>query len=100
MAQQVDASRGVAPCARDCPEAAGRQLSRGTNPIDELCRGNLCPPAKEGRCRGHLPWDMAKNRKPLEQLQKILGEYKIPFKVAVDEPKHEEADLGKRSRRS
>jgi predicted nucleotide-binding protein len=27
-----------------------------------------------------------KNKKPLEQLQKILNEYGIPFKVAVDEP--------------
>jgi hypothetical protein len=27
-----------------------------------------------------------KNKKPLEQLTKILDEYKIPYKVAVDEP--------------
>ena len=27
-----------------------------------------------------------KNKKPLEQLKKILGEFNIPFKVAVDEP--------------
>lgn len=27
-----------------------------------------------------------KNRKPLEQLTKLLDEYKIPYKVAVDEP--------------
>lgn len=27
-----------------------------------------------------------KNKKPLDQLTKMLGEYKIPFKIAVDEP--------------
>lgn len=27
-----------------------------------------------------------KNKKPLEQLKKILGQFKIPFKVAIDEP--------------
>lgn len=27
-----------------------------------------------------------KNKKPLEQLKKILNEFKIPFKVAIDEP--------------
>jgi predicted nucleotide-binding protein len=27
-----------------------------------------------------------KNKKPIEQLQKILTEYGVPFKVAVDEP--------------
>ena len=42
------------------------------------------PPDEETRPRaiflGH-----GKNRKPLEQLSKILDEYKIPYKVAVDE---------------
>jgi predicted nucleotide-binding protein len=29
-----------------------------------------------------------KNKKPLDQLTKMLAEYKIPYKVAVDEPNH------------
>lgn len=44
---------------------------------------SIQPPVRLGQAifLGH-----GKNRKPLEQLKQILDEYKIPYKVAVDEP--------------
>ncbi len=39
------------------------------------------PPAERYIFIGH-----GKNRKPLEQLEKVLREFKIPYKVAVEEP--------------
>jgi predicted nucleotide-binding protein len=41
----------------------------------------LVPPAKNAIFIGH-----GKNRVPLQQLEKFLSEYKIPYKVVVDEP--------------
>ena len=41
----------------------------------------LAPPAKNAIFLGH-----GKNRAPLQQLEKFLSEYKIPYKVVVDEP--------------
>jgi len=40
----------------------------------------LAPPAKNAIFLGH-----GKNRVPLQQLEKFLSEYKIPYKVVVDE---------------
>lgn len=58
------------------------------DPTEDFPRGDQVPPPPappSGRDNavfvGH-----GKNKKPLEQLQKILNEYSIPFKVAVDEP--------------
>jgi hypothetical protein len=66
----------------------------GEDEIDEEVSGgvDVAPPPpslsvepKRGKGKavflGH-----GKNKKPLEQLQKILTEYGVPFKVAVDEP--------------
>lgn len=45
------------------------------------------PPAEPKRSKGKAVFlGHGKNKKPLEQLQKILTEYGVPFKVAVDEP--------------
>jgi predicted nucleotide-binding protein len=41
---------------------------------------SLVPPAKNAIFLGH-----GKNRIPLQQLEKFLSEYKIPYKVVVDE---------------
>lgn len=41
----------------------------------------LSPPAKKQLFVAH-----GKNHKPLEDLKKILGQFKIPYKVAIDEP--------------
>lgn len=66
--------------------------------IDDSSADEVPPPARDSATRvppagptgerlgqaiflGH-----GKNRKPLDQLKQILEEYKIPFKIAVDEP--------------
>ncbi|MGO9209235.1 MAG: TIR domain-containing protein [Terriglobales bacterium] len=43
-------------------------------------KGTSAPPAKNAIFLGH-----GKNRVPLQQLEKFLSEYKIPYKVVVDE---------------
>lgn len=58
------------------------------NQVAEI--GPSMPPSAElerKRSRGKAVFlGHGKNKKPLEQLQKILTEYGVPFKVAVDEP--------------
>ena len=60
-----------------------------TMPVDESEKGNyqsICetlpkPPSGRGIFVAH-----GKNKKPLEQLKKILDQFRIPYKVAVEEP--------------
>lgn len=64
----------------------------GDGEINEHVRGHEevtppPPPAEAKRGRGKAVFlGHGKNKKPMEQLQKILTEYGVPFKVAVDEP--------------
>lgn len=52
-------------------------------------RGNPFPPAKPPQEPPSPPRDIfvahGKNKRPLEQLKAILTEFKVPFKVAIDE---------------
>lgn len=62
------------------------------NEISEEARESIVPPdiAGQGISKRELGKSIfiahGKNKKPLEQLKKILDQFKVPYKVAVDEP--------------
>jgi predicted nucleotide-binding protein len=69
--ESEDEKPGSAPLAKQQTAAVEKQDSGNTNK----------PILGQGMFIAH-----GKNKAPLDQLKKILGEFKIPFKVAVDEP--------------
>jgi predicted nucleotide-binding protein len=56
-------------------------------PVNRLVKGPLSPLLSDSPQLGQAIFiGHGKNRKPLEQLEKILQQFKIPFRVAIDEP--------------
>lgn len=70
----------------DLTEDDGENLGGG----DDTPNEQEAPPAPEPepkRGKGKAVFlGHGKNKRPMEQLQKILSEYGVPFKVAIDEP--------------
>lgn len=67
----------------------GASPGDGETTTAEASTGEVPPVAQPPTSRGKgqaIFVGHGKNKKPLEQLQKILNEYGIPFKVAIDEP--------------
>ncbi|MCK4818906.1 nucleotide-binding protein, partial [bacterium] len=58
-------------------DEAQDQEGQGTKPLSQITEKTL----GQGIFIAH-----GKNKKPLEQLKKILGQFKIPYKVAIEEP--------------
>jgi predicted nucleotide-binding protein len=81
----VDLSGVSAPAEQD---NTSKETTEVEIPVtsDEIIEGNLPPaqtqkPTAQGIFIAH-----GKNKKPLDQLKKILDSFKVPYKVAVDEP--------------
>jgi predicted nucleotide-binding protein len=60
--------------------------SGGEKPLEELQVPPISTPAPAPSIINQIFIVHGKDTTPLEQLKKILSEFKIPFKVAVDEP--------------
>ncbi|HUW81987.1 MAG TPA: TIR domain-containing protein [Phycisphaerae bacterium] len=73
--------------AASSPEPTTPRKEEGASPDEETpaaqapINGSRRSPRGEGIFVAH-----GKNKKPLEQLKKILEQFKIPYKVAIDEP--------------
>ncbi|MGH7770801.1 MAG: TIR domain-containing protein [Candidatus Binatia bacterium] len=63
----------------DLEESAELDKSQPTTPVSP-------PESDKPTVRNAIFLGHGKNKKPLEQLKQILDQYKIPYKVAVDEP--------------
>jgi predicted nucleotide-binding protein len=65
-------------------------LSQDPNPPKEIPAEQTPPPVAEHPSTHSLGQGIfvahGKNKKPLEQLKRILDQFKIPYKVAIDEP--------------
>lgn len=82
-----DAPSGQLPGVEDTSDADLDEVDDDESPdVEEDALDSPATKSKDKRSGGNAVFlGHGKNKKPMEQLQKILAEYGVPFKVAIDE---------------